>query len=224
MNPIPLSTVADQSQVEALRPFVEGRSCVVVGSAPLSTRYAAVQPYETTIAVNGGISSLPNIADVFVLNSKAQDEAFNMMTPRHRLMLKQAKNKRAGHVVLLRGPKIASERFTLAALKPIGCEYSTWSVLDKPTKGFIEHAVCARPRPDDKEPCSSGLLAVALVLSCGAISVRVIGFSFRPGYQYDSTESYRGHVHADRRALVALRERFGPRLHICGCLLKKVAA
>lgn len=221
---IPLATSADLSQVERVRELVEGRSCVVVGSAPLPSRYAELQPYETVVAVNGGISSVPAIADVFVLNSKAQDASWPQMRDLHRKMLKQAANTRAGHVLLLRGPKVPSEAFTLARLADMQCQFSTWSVLDKPTKRHVEGEVCGRV--DEKKPCSSGMLAAAIVLWCGAAAVRLVGFSLKPGYHYLPKQQphsfWRDHVEADPRALSALKKRFGSRL--CGDLVQQVAA
>lgn len=214
MKPIPLALVADPHQVEALRRCVDGRSCVVVGSAPLSSTYADIQPYETTIAVNGGISSLPSIADVWVVNSKAQDKPGALIRPLHKTMLQQGAHRRVGHVLFLRGPKVASESDTLTTLRHLRCSLGTWSVLDKPTKRWIEGELCGRL--DDKKPCSSGILAVACALYAGAASVRLVGFSFTPGYHYLPKEKpqswWRDHVAADRRALATLHHRFGSRL------------
>lgn len=224
MKPIPLAQSADFAQIERVREFVSGRRCVVVGSAPLSTQYAVIEPYETTIAVNGGISSLPGIADLWVVGSKAQDMPGAAMRPLHRTMLDQGKHGRVGHLLLLRGPKVASERGTLETLTRLHCSYSTWSVLDKPTKRWLEGELCARI--DDKKPCSSGLLAVAAALWCGAAAVRLVGFSLTPGYHYLPKERpqswWRDHVEADKRALVALTARYGSRLS--GDLVQAVAA
>jgi hypothetical protein len=55
-------------------------------------------------------------------------------------------------------------------------------VLDKTTKRWIEGELC--DRRDDKKPCSSGVLAVAMALYAGAAAVRLVGFSFSPGYHY----------------------------------------
>ena len=113
MTPIPLSKVADPSQVEVLRPRLEGRSCVVVGSAPLSSRYADVQPYETVIAVNGGIGSVPAVTDLWVIGSKPYDDQGAHPRELHRRMLDQCKGKSVTHALFLRQPKIATEALTL---------------------------------------------------------------------------------------------------------------
>ncbi len=207
---IPLALLADPAQVDALRPFVANRNCVVIGSAPLATRHAEIQPHELTIPVNGGISSLKGPADVWAVNSKQQDASTALMRPLHRTMLEQGSNRSVQHILLLRGPKVASERSTLEMLKSWRCAYQSWSVLDKPTKRWIEGELCARA--DDKKPCSGGILATALALWCGASSVRLVGFSFTPGYHYIKNDHpqtwWRDHVAADKRALAALQQRY----------------
>lgn len=221
---IPIATVADRSQIECVRDLIEGRACVVVGSAPLQGRHADVAETDVVIAVNGGISSVARAVDLWVVASRSQDKpGSGRMKPLHKTMLQQAKGRTVGHVLFLRGPKEASERDTLAALKELGVRYLTWSICDKKTKLWIEQTTCARI---EKQPCSSGILATAIALYCGAASVRMVGFSFAPGYAYLPKERpqswWRGHVQSDQRALVALRARYGAVLS--GAILAKVAA
>jgi hypothetical protein len=181
---------------------------------------------DVVIAVNGGISSVPRAVDLWVVSSRPQDRpGYAAIKPLHRAMLDQAKGRTVGHVLMLRGPKAkdASERDTLAALDIRKCRYNTWSVLDKPTKLWLETKLCARIH--DK-PCSSGILATAIALYCGAASVRMVGFSFTPGYAYLPKQRgaswWRNHVDSDRRALRALQARYGSTLS--GDILEKVAA
>jgi hypothetical protein len=138
-------------------------------------------------------------------------------------MLHQAKGRTAAHVLFLRGPKEESEKDTLAALAHLGVQYHQWSVLDKPTKLHLEKTLCAR---DEKHPCSSGILATAMALWCDAASVRMVGFSLSPGYQYIKDQKpqswWRNHIPADRRALQALRARYGAVLS--GEIVQAVAA
>jgi hypothetical protein len=222
---IPIALTPDVTQVDALRPFVAGRACVVVGSAPLPTKTAEVWSDDCVIAVNGGISSLPKAADVWVLNSKQQDRPGDpLLKPLHKTMLEQGRGRTAAHLLLLRGPKVASEGGTLATLNALGVTYQTWSVLDKTTKRWLEGAQCGRVR--ENHPCSAGILAVTLALVCDAASVRMVGFSFTPGYHYLPRARpgswWRDHVEADKRALKTLRATYGPRL--VSPLLEKVAA
>jgi len=222
---IPLATVADPTQVERVRALLEGRACVIVGSAPLRTPLADVSSTECAIAVNGGISSLPRPADVWVVGSKQQDKPGDPnLRPLHQTMLEQARGRSVNHLLLLRGPKIASECYTLAALERLHFTAATWSVLDKPTKRWLEGELCART--DDKQPCSSGVLAAAVALWCGAASVRLVGFSFMPGYHYLPNERgaswWRNHVAADKRALAVLMARYPGGLS--GALVQEVAA
>lgn len=225
MTPIPLATTADPTQIERVRDLLQGRSCVVVGSAPLKSAAAEVAETDVVIAVNGGISSVARAVDLWVVASRPQDRPGNgQIKPLHKTMLHQAKGRTASHVLFLRGPKHASEGDTLKALRTLGCQVGTWSVLDKPTKQDIENRLCARP--GEKDPCSSGILATAIALSCGAASVRLVGFSFTPGYHYLPKERgaswWRNHVRADQRALKALQARYGSALS--GSILEKVAA
>lgn len=227
MTPLPLAKTPDVSQVERVRDLIEGRDCVVVGSAPLKSAHADVSDSEIAIAVNGGISSVARAVDLWVVASRPQDRpGSGQIKPLHKTMLHQAKGRTAGHVLFLRGPnaKDASEVHTLAMLDHLGCRYGTWSVLDKPTKQAMENELCARPK--DKDPCSSGILATAIALHCGAASVRMVGFSFTPGYAYLPKEKgqswWRNHVRADQRALRALLARYGSMLS--GDILQRVAA
>lgn len=222
---IPLAEHADIEQIERIRPIVSGRSCVVVGSAPLTTTTAQVEPGECVIAVNGGISSAPGPVDLWVMNSKQQDRPNDpLLTALHKAMLSQGTGRTAGHILFLRGPKVASEGYTLTALRQMGTQHQTWSVLDKPTKVWLEGKVCNRTRTN--RPCSAGILSVALALWCGAAHVRMVGFSFKAGYHYLPHETpkswWRDHLEADQRALKALWAQFGTRLS--GPILEQVAA
>lgn len=222
---IPIAKVHDVTQIERIRPIVEGRACVVVGSAPLHTPKAEITYGECVIAVNGGISSLPGRADLWVLNSKQQDRPGDPnLKPLHREMLQQGKGASVGHILLLRGPKVASEEYTRGALDRLGCTYESWSVLDKVTKLAYEREHCGRV--SDTRPCSAGVLTVAMALWCGAAHVRMVGFSLSPGYQYlphmTPQSWWRDHVHADRKAVQILAARYGERLS--GSLLEAVAA
>lgn len=212
MTGIPLAKTADPSQVEALRGHVQGRQCVCVGSAPLGAAIP-LSPADVVIAINGAISSVPRV-DVWFLGSKESDKPGDpFIKPLHRQMLEQSRNRQAGHVVLLRGPKRPTEQYTLGWLLRMQCTVQTWSVLDKPTKRWMERELCDRRH--DTAPCSSGILAVACALWCGAESVRLEGFSFLPGYHYvheTPQRWWRNHVEADQRAVRALRARYGDQL------------
>lgn len=221
---IPLATVADPLQIERVRELLEGRACVVVGSAPLPGKYADVADTDVVIAVNGGISSVARAVDLWVVASRPQDKpGSGKIKPLHKTMLQQAKGRTVGHVLFLRGPKDASEGDTLAALKELGVRHLTWSICDKATKLWIEKTTCAR---SEKHPCSSGILATAIALYCGAASVRMVGFSWKPGYQYiknaNPPQWWRNHCGADKRAIRELRMRYGNRLS--GNLVEAVAA
>jgi hypothetical protein len=210
---IPLAVVADVGQLEALRPVLDGRPCVIVGSAPLKTAKAETRDGECVVAINGAASSVEK-ADLWALNSKLQDAEGKdwPMRPLHRTMLMQGKGRSVGHVVLLRGPKYATEDATLGWLDRAGCAWASWSVIDKPTKLWFEQKHCGRK--GEGEPCSAGIFIAALAFWLGAASVRLLGFSFRPGYHYMKGATHRGHVEADKRALKILRRQLGDRLDL----------
>lgn len=204
---VPLARVPDLAQIERVRPLLEGRSVAIVGSAPLSTTLAPLAGDEIAVPVNGGISSTDGVVPLWVVGSKLKDLPTASTTPLHAQMLAQAQGRAVDHVLLLRGPKIATEAATLAVFSRLGCSYQSWSVLDKPTKRWIEGELCGRR--DDKQPCSSGILAAAIACWCGAARVRLVGFSLKPGYHYIKHEQpqnwWRDHVQADRRAIKALK-------------------
>lgn len=224
---LPIPKHADLGQVERIRQLVEGRTCVVVGSAPLPTPTADVNICDVVIAVNGGISSLQTerIADLWVLNSKLQDKPGERdVKPMHRAMIRQGAGRAAGHLLMLRGPVVQSESFTLATLAKLGASVQTWSVLDKVTKLAFEMEHCGRVQL--KRPCSAGLLTVAMALVLGAESVRMVGISLKPGYHYLPHELpmpwWRDHIEADKLALRVLSERYGDRLS--GALVRREVA
>jgi hypothetical protein len=221
---VPLARVPDLAQIERLRPLIDGRAVCIVGSAPMPIRHY-LPADEVLIPVNGGISSTTGIVPIWIVGSKLQD-APNCphRTPLHWTMLEQAKGRTVGHVCLLRGPKAATEEATLGAFEKLQTRYRSWSVLDKPTKRSLEGELCARVK--DNAPCSSGILAAALACYCGATRVRLVGFSFTPGYHYLGKDQrpqawWRNHVEADTRALKALVKHGYP---IEGEILRKVAA
>jgi hypothetical protein len=220
---IPIAKQADPTQVDALRPFVAGRHCIVIGSAPMERRTVFTDGL-VTLPVNGGISSITGHADVWVLNSKAQDAPGAQIRPLHKVMLEQGRRRSVGHLLMLRGPKVASEQLTRKALAAMTSTHQTWSVVDKVTKRWIEGELC--DRRDDKKPCSSGILAVAMAFYAGAASVRLVGFSFSPGYNYLPKERpekwWRDHVEADKRAIQSLSARYGDRL--MGDLVREAVA
>jgi len=223
MYPIPTHPVP--SQLERLRPFIEGRDCLVVGSAPLPTEHAQDRPGEVVIAVNGGISSCAGIPSVWFVNSKQQDRPGDKnLTPLHKRMMEQATNRRVHHIVLLRGSKVASEEGTFERLDQLCVRRESWSLLDKTTKAHVESILCDR-NLGEKRPCSSGLLAVAVAFWCGASNVRMEGFSWSPGHHYKLPQPIqkRWHDVADKRALKELYQRFGDRLQTT-LLKRKVAA
>ena len=209
-----MATRVDLAQIGVLIPRIAGRRWVVVGSAPLDRPHARIEVNEQVIAVNGGIGSVPGVVSIWFVGSKPYDRQPHLQSRwLHREMLEQASGRYVPYAVFLRQPNIASELDTIARLDGIRCTVADYSVLDKPTKRWMEGHVCGRT--DDKAPCSSGILAAAVALYCEATSVRLEGFSLKPGYQYLPKKTpqawWRDHVEADQRAIKALKLKYGDR-------------
>lgn len=194
--------------LEALQ--VRNHRCVVVGAAPLGEAgYGPVDRYERIVAVNGGISSVPAglTIDVWALNAYVTDPS-----PMTRLMRQQGQGRHVRCALLiLREPDAG--RTTLAKLRARETVVDDAVEVSPDDRIVIEKAAGARVGAMSKHALSAGFFAVAACLLAPAHSVRMVGFSWEPGYAYlpDSTWN-RGHVHGDRIALANLQARYGPRL------------
>jgi len=222
--PIPIRVEPAVDQLAAIAAVVRDRRVAIVGSAPRAIEGPEpLEVDELAIPVNGGISSTSGSIALWIVGSKPYDGPGHPVRDLHRLMLDQATGRSIAHVVFMRQPAIASEGLTLNVLERRRVTIASYSVVDKPTKYWLETELCARL---EKQPCSTGIFAAAAALWCDAAHVRLVGFSLAAGYHYIRRPSppaaWRDHVDADARALVALRARFGARLR--GDVLKAVCA
>jgi len=202
---VPLTTTPDKAQLQAFGAIVANRRCVVVGSAPLPTKHARTDPSEVVICVNGAISSVSGVPDVWVLNSKPSAASL------HLTMCRQGANRAVKHVAFLRSPIRPTEDESLARLRKSGASLESWSVIDKPVKRWLEYEICDRQdhSPGVNTACSAGIFTAALALWSGASRVRLVGFSWSAGYHYlPKLQTIRGHVDADQRALRVLADRY----------------
>lgn len=213
---IPLTVDPDHDQLAQVASMMNGERCVVVGSAPLRTRMAPVDHGEFVICVNGAISSVVGVPDLWVLNSKPSKAHL------HLTMLQQGKGREVRHIAFLRGTIRPTEQDSLRHLRKLGCAWTSWSVIDKPIKRWLEESTCAR-QPGLGTACSAGIFSAALALWSGAANVRLVGLSWIPGYHYlPHTQTIRGHVVADQRAVQTLLDRHPGRLG--GALIPKTMA
>lgn len=186
------------------------RRCVVVGAAPLDEAgYGAVDRQERIVAVNGGISSVPAgfTVDVWAVNAHVTDPS-----PMTRLMRQQGQGR---HVrcacLILREPDAGP--CTVAKLRARETVVDDYVEVSADDRTAIERVSGARVASMTKHALSAGFFTVAACLVAGARSVRLVGFSWEPGYAYLPESTWnRGHVHADRLALKQLQARYGPRL------------
>jgi hypothetical protein len=203
-----------QTTLEQLALALAGLPVTVLGAAPLA-KDAPAYVESKVLAVNGGISSVKGNPDVWVVNSRSSQ--FDQWGPARRrlahLMLKQGAGKRIPLAVFLaREPE--APRTTLDILRQYGTTVERWAMLTQIDRRILEAQSGARPHKDTKDAMSAGVTAAAFALLAGAAEVRLLGFSWNPGYAYLPGERIdaRGHVPADQAALRYLQARYGTRL------------
>lgn len=206
---------ATHDAIRKLAAIVAGKPVVVVGAAPLKMK---VQPAEgeIVIAVNGGISSTSGHVDVWQVNSRSAQ--FEQWGPGRRrlatLMLQQGKKRQVGLLFFI--AREADAPPTTRAI--LGRQGTKWQgeavVLQHTERRPLEAATGARDEKMKKDAMSAGLTAVAFALYAGAAHVRMVGFSWLPGYEYLPGERIdaRGHVRADQLGLKNLLDRYAGRI------------
>ena len=203
-----------QRALEALALALAGEPVTVLGAAPLG-QHDPVSVEGKLVAVNGGISSVRGDPDVWVVNSRSSQ--FEQWGPSRRrlahLMLKQG----AGKVIplalfLAREPE--APKTTLGLLRTYGTHVMQWHMLTQLDRRLLEAQSGVRSDKNAKDALSAGITAAAFALLAGAAEVRLLGFSWDPGYAYLPGERIdaRGHVPADMRGLTLLQTRYGTRL------------
>jgi hypothetical protein len=198
----------------ALEARLSGDPVTVLGAAPLS-RHDPPFVDGRLLAVNGGIASVKGNPDVWVVNSRSSQ--FEQWGPTRRrlarLMLQQAAGKTIPLAVFLaREPE--APRYTLDILRSQGTTVQAWHMLTQLDRRLLELQSGARDDKNAKDAMSAGVTGAAFALLAGAAEVRLLGFSWSPGYAYLPGERIdaRGHVPADQAALRRLEARYGTRL------------
>jgi hypothetical protein len=193
--------------------MLQGRHCVVVGSAPLQTR-VTVNATDYVVAVNGGIASCP-IVDAWVLNARSQQDAATCGSKAwlHRAMLEQGRGRRVEMLVL--ASKGAGAVFT-AQHRLSGLRVSARRVraIENDERREMETQAGARDGSMKEHALSLGLFAACWCFLEGAETVRLEGFSWAGGYAYlpDTPIPVRGHAAGDKQALGRLAARYPERL------------
>lgn len=201
--------------IDALAATLAGRSVSVLGAARLTTDADLLGDDDYVVAVNGGISSVVGAPDVWVVNSRSAQ--FQQWGPSRvrlaTLMLRQGSRRQVPEVVFLAREQEAPA-VTLQILRQQGTAVGHWTTILQADRRYLEHDAGARLDPQAKDALSAGVTAAALCLLAGAAEVRLLGFSWAPGYAYLPGERIdaRGHVRADQTALVLLHRRYGTRL------------
>ena len=208
-----MQSVERPAIIDELRGVLAGRPCLVLGSAPLDVPAIAARAGEVVVAVNGGIASLPGRIDIWVVNSRAA--ALEGWTPAkrrlHDLMAATGRGRTVGRLMLLDrfGESDAGDAMA-ARLLALGCRWDTRVFVPRAMRWAYE---CDLLGPGLSEGPSAGFLTAALCLAAGAAAVRLVGFSWHPGYAYLPREPLgaeaRAHVQADQAALATLVVQYG---------------
>ena len=208
-----MNAVTERTRL-ALRAALATSPVTVLGAAPLA-KGAPLFVDGRVVAVNGGISSVKGNPDVWVVNSRSSQ--FEQWGPSRRrlahLMLKQGAGKTIPLAIFLaREPE--APRTTLGILSTYGTRIEQWHMLTQLDRRLLELESGARGDKNAKDAMSAGVTATAFALLAEAAAVRLLGFSWNPGYAYLPGERIdaRGHVPADQAALRRLEARYGTRL------------
>lgn len=192
---------------------LENRKVVVIGSAPLSAN-PAVAGDEVIIAVNGGISSYPH-CDIWVVNARGTMQEWGPQMRALSLRMLAQGADRAIQVALLLTKGDNALELTLARLKKQRTRCTLgYREIPNDMRRSIEAQAGGRDLTMAKHALSAGLFAVCYAFWAGAARVRMVGFSWEPGYAYapDTQIKVRGHSAGDKQALVRLQQKYGERL------------
>lgn len=202
--------------VEEIRARLAGRRCLVVGSAPLDGPIVPGDD-ECIVAVNGGMSSVPGVIDLWLLNSRRKP--YESWGPERVALNEHMVCQGAGRTVRTVAWVTVDdepEDAMVARLRAQRTEYAQGCVIARTTRERIETVSGARTPAMRKHALSAGMFAVALCFWSGAAAVRMVGFSWRAGYAYlpgvELAAVTRGHIEGDRLALEQLLARYGDRL------------
>jgi hypothetical protein len=188
-----------------------GGQVLVVGSAPCPL--VVPKTRELVIAVNGGISNVPR-ADVWMLNSRGtMGEWGPELRALHLDMVRQGQDRTVDCLVMLTKHDDAAD-LTLQRLRKQVTRYRQTIEIHNHRRRELEAQAGARDSSMTREALSIGLFAVCWAFLNGAVTVRMEGFSWQPGYHYRPGEPFnvRGHKAGDKQALARLLARYPGRL------------
>jgi hypothetical protein len=217
--------VMTKGTVERLQRAFEGRRVVVLGSAPLEQPFAFRPSVtgdpgdgELLVAVNGGISSspAPALVDAWFCNSRsaAYQSWGAQRIALSNLMLSQGRGRQVGLMVFY-AREDEAPAVTRQILAKQGTHWYDELALSWTERHALETASGARTAALERHALSAGVTTAAIVLLAGAAHVRLVGFSWKAGYEYSPNDKRvrdRGHVAGDKVGLRQLGARYGARL------------
>ena len=195
-------------------PYVQGRDVVLVGAAALDSPLGC-DPSKVYVAVNGGISSVPEGPVIWQVNARPGSGPGGYES-HHTAMLRQGAGRAVDFLILHVIGGDAGEGRCLARLSAQGTVSLGGHVaMGREAWDAIEMASGARSAEARLTASSSGVRCLSVLLLAGAASVELVGFSWDQSYNYASpaiTRKTRGHVRIDRIVLSNLCRRHAARI------------
>ena len=194
----------------------------VLGSAPLSQyELDCIASADRLICVNGSISSVNRIPDIWVLNSHHYDGPLWKDPNRwpderrhlHDKMMQQSSGRSARHICFLL--KDNSPDQTIARLQANNVTWRAHTALNPGQKMNIAVRAGVRKFATALNT-SAGLFGLCLALACKSRSVTLCGFSYTNDYAYLTTvpPDTRKHITQDQEAISDLTARCGHKFSI----------
>lgn len=198
-------------ELPALRPIVEGKRCLVIGSAPLESEMH-VETGDCLIVVNGAISTFTHWApNIWILNARKNPELGWSNTRRflNATMQQQGAGRHVGALVTLPIGLPGDSEATLERLQRQGTTWNLWVECSRAVRERVTFDAGAfRDRDSSRLGTSAGLFGVCLAAWLGARAIELHGFSFTAGYAYLPADQVpvnsRGHVRGDKAAIANL--------------------
>lgn len=207
-----------------IRSIIRANHVTVVGSAPLtaSAQLAIQDPDTKIICVNGSISSVQRIPDIWFLNSRQYDEYIytnpDIWPPwrqeLHERMMQQATNRTIRHILFLL--KNDHPNQTIDKLRSLNVKWRAHSVINSGVRTDFTRRAGVH-KFSTAFNISAGLFGLALSLALNAKHVTLCGFSFSNDYAYlpeTPSNAARLHIAQDQEALPELQAKNGDRFTI----------
>lgn len=195
--------------------ILRANDVIVVGSAPLQPEVKALaeDPTFKLICVNGSISNVNRVPDVWVLNSRNYSDPVYTNTELwpedrrklHDIMMQQAYGKSARHILFFLKNDTPAD--TIQRLQDSGCTWRAHSTLHAGMRTDLIRKAGVH-RFSTAFNVSAGLTGACIALAYKAKSVTLVGFSLdNPNYSYLTTTppDTRKHLPQDTEALSELQ-------------------